>query len=273
MDDHAVTLPPASEFDAGTAVERIADRRWRGDVSPDWTVFGGAPNGGYLQAMALRAVRGELTKPHPLTSTSHFLTTCESGPAEIDVEVLRTGRRHETAVATVHQADGERLRVTAIFGDLDAADGPTWDGAEPPAIPPLDECIAAPLDIDLPPVVRRFDVRLNPAHVGWLVNQPSGRAEMAGWLRFADGREPDVAALPLFADALPPVAFNVLDRLSWVPTLELTVHVRARPATGWLRCVFRSRGLVGGYHEEDGEIWDAEDRLVAVTRQLALARS
>ena len=55
-----------------------------------------------------------------------------------------------------------------------------------------------------------------------------------GWLRLADGREPDPLMLLLARDALPPVAFD-LGLSGWTPTLELTVHVRARPAPGWLR--------------------------------------
>ena len=43
-----------------------------------------------------------------------------------------------------------------------------------------------------------------------------------------------------------------------------------RPTPGWLRCQFTTRFVTGGFLEEDGEIWDAEDRLVAQSRQLAL---
>jgi hypothetical protein len=48
------------------------------------------------------------------------------------------------------------------------------------------------------------------------------------------------------------------------------VHVRGVPAPGPLRCVFRTRFVHGGLLEEDGEVWDARDRLVAQSRQLAL---
>ena len=56
----------------------------------------------------------------------------------------------------------------------------------------------------------------------------------------------------------------------WVPTLEYTVHVRAIPAPGPVRCVFRSQFVQGGFFNEDGEVWDSTDRLVAQSRQLGL---
>lgn len=98
--------------------------------------------------------------------------------------------------------------------------------------------------------------------------KPNGVARIAGFIRFADGREADVLALPLLCDALPPPLLNVIT-VPWVPTIELTTHVRARPAPGWLRFQFESRFVFDGLLEEDGEIWDANDVLVAQSRQLA----
>jgi len=64
--------------------------------------------------------------------------------------------------------------------------------------------------------------------------------------------------------------FNADFPVAWTPTIELTVHVRARPEPGWLRCKFVTHFVTGGFLEEDGEIWDSTGRLVAQSRQLAL---
>lgn len=72
-----------------------------------------------------------------------------------------------------------------------------------------------------------------------------------------------------FADAFPPTLIGSIET-TWIPTLELTVHVRNRPAPGWLLGTFRTRLLIDGLLEEDGEIWDSEGRPVAQCRQLAL---
>ena len=96
------------------------------------------------------------------------------------------------------------------------------------------------------------------------------RAETSGWIRFRDGRPPDLLALALFADAFPPSIFRLLGRVGWVPTIELTVHFRARPAPGWVRGRFLTDDLTDGRMIETGELWDATGTLVARSRQLAL---
>jgi acyl-CoA thioesterase len=74
----------------------------------------------------------------------------------------------------------------------------------------------------------------------------------------------------LVADAFPPAVFNANLPLAWTPTVEMTTHVRSAPQTEWLRCRFTTRFVTGGFFEEDGEVWDADGRLVALSRQLAL---
>ena len=64
--------------------------------------------------------------------------------------------------------------------------------------------------------------------------------------------------------------FNADLPVAWTPTVELTAHVRARPIPGWLRCSFATRLITGGYLEADGEIGNADGRLIARSRQLAL---
>ena len=92
----------------------------------------------------------------------------------------------------------------------------------------------------------------------------------AGWFRLRDSEPIDTLGLLLAVDAFPPTAFNARLPVAWTPTIELTAHVRARPAPGWLRCVFTTRFVTGGFLEEDGELWDASGHLVAQSRQLAL---
>jgi acyl-CoA thioesterase len=74
--------------------------------------------------------------------------------------------------------------------------------------------------------------------------------------------------LPLLVDGAAPVVLDL--GVAGSATLELTTHVRRRPAPGWLACRATTRYVAGGYHEEDFEIWDRNGQLVAQARQLAL---
>lgn len=266
-------------FDEDTRVERAGDGAWSSHLSDRWSI-GHVPNGGYVLAVAMSALREALPGLDPLTVTAHYLRPASPGEARIEVEPVKAGRRFSTATARLLQAGGETIRVLATYGRLaDASAALHVDGA-PPELPPRASLAPAWHGAEAsagagggaPPIsIRdRFDVRFDPATDGFLRGERAARAEIRAWLRFADGRLPDVHALGLVADALPPPVFQLLDA-RWVPTIELTVHVRARPASEWLRCAFRTRFVQGGLLEEDGEIWDEAGTLVALSRQLAAA--
>ena len=76
--------------------------------------------------------------------------------------------------------------------------------------------------------------------------------------------------LPLFADAFPPALHSRIGRVGWVPTIELTVHVRRRPAAGWLLARLECDDVDGGRMIESGTLWDATGAVVARSRQLGL---
>jgi len=118
-------------------------------------------------------------------------------------------------------------------------------------------------------ILNRLDIRLHPDQA---VPGAAGRAEVSGWIRLADGRAPDALACLLMADAFPPAVFGLLGMVGWVPTIELTVHVRRRPAPGWLLGRFWSHDLSDGRVVEDGALWDSSGALVVQSRQLALVR-
>ncbi|HUS62276.1 MAG TPA: thioesterase family protein, partial [Acidimicrobiales bacterium] len=172
-------------------------------MSEDWGI-GPNPNGGFVLALltnAMRRVAGAM-HPDPVSMTAHYLRPTSAGErADITVGVVRQGRRHTHLEATLSQGS-ERVRALAVFGDLEAASGPTAVRAEPPALPEPDEGIArtsvAGTVMAGSTFLDRFDTRLSP-DTGWITGNPTGVAEVRGWMRFADGREPDVASLGLFA--------------------------------------------------------------------------
>jgi acyl-CoA thioesterase len=258
--------------DTASTLHPTAEGRWAGDtsISAGWSV-GSAPNGGYLGTLVVRAMSRALGMPDPFSTSIHFLRVAMPGSARIEIEVVRRGRGHGTAVARLIQSGADVLRAMSTFGSLDAATGPTLDRVVPPLIPPPERCEAgrAGPTSDLS-IADRVDMRMDPGAVSWTGDRKSDLAVLCGWARLRDGRPPDSTSLLFFADAFPPPVLN-LEAASarWVPTLELTVHVRRRPRPGWLRAVFRTRALIDGYLEEDGEIFDESGALVAMSRQLA----
>ncbi|MGW3400033.1 thioesterase family protein [Streptomyces zhihengii] len=267
-----------SEFDRDTAVTRREPGVYDAELSAGWTIIH-AVNGGYLLAMLGRALGDALPHPDPFSVSAHYLTASRPGPAVIRTEVVRTGRTLSTGQASLLQfeEDGtevERIRVLATYGDLDALPDEVRTTAKPPAIAPIEHCFG-PSDGPAPipgssAITERLDIRLDPATVGWAIGAPSGKGEMRGWFGLADGRDADPLSLLLTVDALPPTSFE-LGLTGWTPTVELTTHVRCRPAPGPLRVAITTRNLAGGFLEEDAEVWDSADRLVAQSRQLAKA--
>ncbi|VXC00613.1 thioesterase family protein [Nocardioides sp. AX2bis] len=266
-------------FDEQTAVVPLGDGAWSADLHGGWTVGGGL-NGGYLLAILGRTLGEALPgKPDPLSTSAYYVSAASPGPATVRVRVRREGRATATAsVELVQDVEGrEVVRVTALAtcGDLGRAAGDVRTTAEPLVLPAPEDCVGAtdvaPEGTRTPPrLMSRFDLRIPREQAGWAVGRPSGRGEISAWFRLEGGREPDVLALLSAVDALPPVTF-CLGLPGWAPTLELTAHVRARPAPGWLRVRHATRNLAGGMFEEDCEVWDSADRLVAQSRQLALA--
>ncbi|MHB9858899.1 thioesterase family protein [Streptomyces sp. YIM S03343] len=268
-----------SEFDRDTALTRREPGVYDIDLSAGWTIIN-AVNGGYLLAVLGRALADTLPHADPFTVSAHYLTASQPGPAVVRTQTVRTGRTLSTGQASLLQYDErgeevERIRVLASYGDLGALPNDVRTTARPPRIPPPEQCFG-PADGPAPvpgssAITDRLMLKLDPATLGWALGAPSGKGEMRSWFGLADGRDHDPLSLLLAVDALPPTAFE-LGLTGWVPTVELTVHIRCRPAPGPLRVAITTRNLAGGFLEEDAEVWDGADRLVAQSRQLARVR-
>jgi acyl-CoA thioesterase len=257
------------EFDAETRLTGDGPE-FETALPADW---GGIPgvNGGFMLALCTRAMARVLPFPDPVVASGFYLRPGSAGPARVTTEVIRAGKTTAFGQAALWRDGKEVLRATAAFTDLAQAAERTparsFAAGAPPELPPPEECYGfEPGAARGVPIASHFDYRMAAAP-GWLRRQPSGDPRYEFWMRFRDGREPDLVSLPLFVDAAPPA---VLELGVMSTTVELTVYLRARPAPGWLACRTWTKYVGGGYHEEDFEIWDSAGTLVAQSRQLAL---
>jgi hypothetical protein len=261
-----------TEFDRDTSVTPNEDGTYAADLAAGWVVGGGV-NGGYLLATLGRALaQAAPGKPDPVTISAYYLSATTPGPATIGTRVLRDGGSVATLAADLEQDGVPRITALATYGDLSGLSDDVGTTAAPPDLPPVEDCVGfadAPPEFreQAPPLMSRFDMRFDVASAGWAMGAPSGRGLIQCWFRLPD-REPDPLSLLLAVDAMPPATFD-LGLYGWAPTLELTVHVRAQPAPGWLRLHHATRNVAGGMFEEDAEVWDSAGRLVAQSRQLA----
>ncbi len=270
-DDAAV-----SQLQLETEVVPAGEGRWTVTPSPAWSI-GDNANGGYVTALVLRAAVAAGGHVEPLSVTTHFLRPLQpdGSPAEIEIEVVRTGRTATVVRGTLRHAGKDRVVVLAALGDLSTPDVAATADTEPsltvvaPELPSPEDCIdRSTLEQGVAlPILERVDVRIDPP-----LAEPGGadRAVMQGWIRLADGTPPDALTLALFADAFPPSLYPRFGRIGWVPTLELTVQVRRRPAPGWVLARLECDDLANGLMIETGTLWGSDGALVARSRQLGM---
>ena len=243
-------------------------------LDDDWAYGGGTLHGGWLLETVVTAALEQSAHPHPLAVSAQFSSRADLGPADVEVEKVREGRSVGSLRARLVQDGRPRVDVLLSAGTLPGTDvAPYLVDAAPPELPDPDDCQRNVMPPGQPRngILEQLDVRLDPATAGFLRGEPGGGAEVRAWVRSASGREPDPLLLLTVADALPPVTFE-LGLPGWVPTVELTVHLRSVPVPGWLRCVQRATVLHGGWLDEECQVWDAAGRLVAQARQLAAYR-
>ncbi len=261
------------DFDRAIALQPLGEGRLAATIAEGWDIRG-VPHGGYLLAMLAAAAGTAVPQPHPLSVSATYLAAPTFGRAELSVRVVRAGRRQSTVEVGLIQDGVEEVRASVTLGTLVdddpvhlAPDADAPGGADP----------ASYLEPTRPNGERlslhdRVEVRLGP-ETGFQTGQPSGVAELDGFMRFVDGRRPDPLALLLFSDGLPPSIFEAKGiEIGHVPTVQLTTHLFALPAPGWVRSRCRTRVMGGSFVDEDADLWDEAGRLVATARQLALVR-
>jgi len=256
-------------FEQATAVTRVDEGLWRGEIVPGWRI-GAVPNGGYVLAIAGRALAEALPHPDPLTLNIFYIAPTVIGAIDCQVTVLRSGGSTSHAMVQMFQNGELKASVTAAYTNIERLQGESWSSVVRPDIGAIEDYPSTGVHgIEI-----RESVDMHYASGGEVFRrgEPDGSGCFNGWVQLSDGSDPGVLGLLLFADVMAPPVFTVYGALQWVPTLDLSVQVRAHPAPGPLQGRFQSRYMTRGIVEEDGELWDSSGTLVAVSRQTSKVR-
>lgn len=261
---------PERSFSDDTAVTRTGTGRFSGAIVPEW--FGPpGPNGGFIAALILRAIRAEVGDEGrlPRSLTLYYLRPPAAGEAEVEVTVERSGRTASTCSARLFE-DGRTVTLALCVLSTGYEPAISWD-AVPPDAPPPDRVEPVSPESDAPPMFHRFETQSvfgAPPFTG------GDEAVAGGWLRVRGSERMTPELIALYADAWWPAPFSVMTEFAPAPTLELTVHWRAQPDPDDTLALarFRSAAAIDGLFDEQGEVWDRHGRLLAQSRQLALLR-
>lgn len=254
-------------FAQDTQIETVDDGHYRAQVSTAWSIMG-TPNGGYLMALLGEAARLYSKLEQPALITVNYSGKTEEG-APLDIFVSRFGasRQFDRLEISAKQNDKVVMKAIATFM-AGYESGHLVQQEPPPVIAPLDEC-AVRAGMPGLTVFEQVEMRLDPQSAGWTQGDNGEQSEIIGWMRIPGQDEWNSASLMLACDACPPSIFASHGPLGWVPTIEMTLHIKGLPTSEWLKVRFHSKYIGASLLEEDGEIWDADGNLVAVSRQLA----
>jgi acyl-CoA thioesterase len=260
-------------FDEDIALRSLGPGRYACEISrKHWVIAG--PNGGYLAALLTRAGDEHLAEPRrQLRSfTVHYLRPPSAGSAEIEVTTEQLGR--SVAYLRLKMTQNEKPILIATGAWAMPREGYEFAGWPMPETHPPEACSSVVTDrhAEPPPIRKQWETRSAVAKELGSGELP----DLTWWIRPPIHRELDTAMIVAITDALPPPIFVTEVLPMSVPTVDLTVHIRAQLSAvawqpgDWVLARFSTRYASGGFLEEDGALWSADGTLLAHSRQLAL---
>ena len=265
-------------MDTSTLVEGLAEATavrsheggLRAEVVPGWDVFG-IPHGGYLMGIAARGALVATELPDVMSITTHFTRKASFGP--MDIEVVEVGGSRRFTTVAVHGRQGEELVTTSLvlLADRDSFDGPRWTNRNGRAASEdqLTPAAGSPGFEATPAVAHRLGLRLLREDAGFWEGRATGEGLIRGLVDPPSGEVADQVLAIVAADVTPPALWNALGPTGWVPTVELSAQLRARPAPGPLWVVARTTDVGDGFTDEEAEVHDSTGRLILHSNQHA----
>lgn len=244
--------------------------RYQAQLSRNWEIWG--PNGGYLAALALRAAGKHAEIPRPSSLYCHFLSSPQFSTVELEVEILKRGKRSESLSVIMRQ--NGRPTLHALIRT--AADAPGYEHQH----------VVAP-DVRRPEQLKTWS-ELNPGYSGpryqfWEnidsrpIDQRMGserkteKAIRQEWVRFIpqtrfDDPFVDAARALILLDTYGyPAAFESYPNGKYIaPNLDTSAWFhQSSQESEWLLIDHACPVGTGGLLFASGNVWDESGRLVA----------
>ena len=254
-------------FDKDIQISESDHSRFAGTISENWSVNGN-PNGGYLIAMIVNAMRRKGDKKATPVVSANYLSRCFPGKIEIHIAESTRSRQFTRFEASVLQQGEEKIRALGTFTAENNSCVVERYETKAPELAPVEKCVQIPT-MPKYTLFHNLDLRLDPGCAGWMFGKLTDVSENKGYFSFSDGRPVDLLSLFLIIDSMPPAVMATQGMNSWVPTIELSVNIRNLPQTNRLKCSLRTRFITCGLLEADGEVWDEKGNLAAISRQIA----
>lgn len=256
-----------------TTVREVDDGRYVGTLSQEWEIWG--PMGGYVAAVALRAVGAASEHAVPASFSCHYLSVAQWGDVDIVVEPRRRGRGASSY--RVELSQGGRPVLDAMAWTVAGGEGLEHDEAEMPDVPgphglPLVSELAPPGTWPPFPFWNNLESKPIDPPSEWPPPGP-GDARWRTWLRFT----PTAAPEDPWVDAARSVILvdlsgwpSVQNRHAWQqppyvgPTLDLHVSFhRSAQEHEWLLCDGAAPVSTGGLYGWTSSVWSEPGQLHA----------
>jgi acyl-CoA thioesterase len=285
----------ASDADVGsfaedTRVYQLDDGMYEAILDPDWGVWG--PNGGYLGAVALRAVGQYCNTDMPVSYSCHYANVAEFGKVRIQLEDTKRGRLAESIQLTISQRDKRGAGAKTILRAMVwVARKAQTDFVHAPPLPALAEGpehhpSMSMDDLGDPQFRTRLWQTIEFRPVNLCGDTTQARVpRLQGWFRFRPAAS--------FEDAFLDAARSLLlvDNLIWpaaglahptatgviAPTMDLHVHFHTKASddadgSPWLFADAYAETAQHGFLSGSVSVWACTGRLLASGRSLSVLR-
>jgi acyl-CoA thioesterase len=262
------------QFENSIIIDRSDENIFSMTPSKDYFV-GNTPHGGYLTAVMQKALSLSMPHQHVINSNTLYLDRTEPKEICIQVKKVRESRGSSVGQVSLIQDDKLRCMMTGICSDFNFMKGVNDLETLPPKIFNKERDSFISLNFEnkqegfTPSFIKQTKCEIAKQHAWWLKNEDDlgDEARCAGFISMGE-EIPNQFVLSFYSDFFPPVVMNKYGPLGWVPTLSLTTNIRQLPTTSELFMDVIAKDLNKGFFEQDCQIWDLNQNLVATSRQL-----